>query len=81
MRDIKEYAQLIHLVFNNPQGQELLKELVATFHDRTAYNPECRGLDLAFAEGQRDIILHLKQYSEADADELNDLINQTGDDI
>ena len=66
---IREQKQLYLTVFDNPDGKALLNELsIRAFEKRTTFNKDSH--QTAFNEGQRSIVLHIKNMLILDVDKL-----------
>ena len=70
---IREVKQLYIDVFENDNGKKLLEELEKRcFIHRSTFNKD--GMAMAFNEGQRSIILHIKNMMKIDIEATKKLI-------
>lgn len=68
---LKEEAEVILQTFRTAPGKKLLKMLIALFYDKPSYRLGGDTHDMAFREGQRDIVGYLKEQMEKAEEVLN----------
>lgn len=59
-----EFEQRVKAVFHNMNGELLLEELDKMYIQRMSYQSGNTPEETAFREGQRDVILFIKQLTE-----------------
>ncbi len=65
IEDYSEYIRLIKFVFSSPEGKQLLNTLTEQFVNRPAYYVGIDSLELAFRDGQRDVISYLNDIMKS----------------
>lgn len=56
----KKFMELVKIVFSTPEGRELMGELITRYEDRISFRPGIDATEMAFMEGQRDVIATLR---------------------
>lgn len=75
MQQVKEKKQLYQNVFESPDGAKVLEDLSKTaFANKTTFNENPN--KMAFNEGQRSIILHIKNMMKIDLEKTESLVKK-----
>jgi hypothetical protein len=70
-----EFIELVKIVLKSPEGSQVMDILRAAYLNRSSFRPGIDSLELAFREGQRDVILYLDELLKCD---LNKIVGENG---
>jgi hypothetical protein len=75
IQELKELKQLFQNVFESDDGKKVLANLSNTcFESRTTFHEKLEVM--AFREGQRSVILHIKNFMKIDLEKTQELMDK-----